>query len=604
MLRLAIHCVRQHHCFSLSAAGGLKPRVHGFPRLSWVRYSSSTGIAEVVPVFHKALQYSNRVALKDQHGQYTYSELYSRSAYLSQLIQKHIGSKDVVQKRIAVLLPSDASYVISQWATWMAGHIIVPLCTSHPSGQLEYFIEDSQASICITTHSLADKLTPALHGQEVIVLEDSLFKPKVVEALKTESKEKTSAEDETVEDSKIEGAKDLEFYQDSNAMIIYTSGTTGPPKGVVLSHSNLFNQVSCLQKAWGINLSDNLLHVLPLHHIHGIVNCLLCPMYSGAKVVMHSSFNATNVWSSLLSLGTSIEDRINIFMAVPTIYVKLIEEYNNKLIQKETMEEYVKSVCQNNIRLMVCGSAALPLPVLEKWKEITGHTLLERYGMTEIGMALSNPLKGNRTPGYVGSPLPGVEVCIAQFAPDNVQFEVVCKGDNSGTAIEPEGEGKSGELLVKGPNIFKEYWNKPEATQKEFSSNGWFRTGDTAQFDEGIGYKILGRTSVDIIKSGGFKISALDIERHLLAHPNIVDVVVVGVPDITWGQKVAAVVHWNGDEPLDQFELREWCKNSMAHYQIPSVVLPLEESLPRNTMGKVNKKQILKEYFPETIAYP
>ncbi|XP_042211660.1 malonate--CoA ligase ACSF3, mitochondrial-like [Homarus americanus] len=566
----------------------------------WV-YTSSTSGTSVLPVFRKALQYQDNVALTDEHGEHTYGHIHKLSGHLAWLMQNVLG-EDSVQQRIAFLCPNDVSYVITQWATWMAGHIAVPLCPKHPSSELEYFVRDSEASIIVTTSDLTNKIKPILSGQQVIVLEDFFFKPS------------TSGEDQDTplvdlgsssgdNTTRLKYGRDNEFYSASDALIIYTSGTTGRPKGVVLSHKNVLSQMSCLRQAWGWTSGDAILHCLPLHHVHGIINALLCPLYVGARVVMLPQFSAPAVWSQLLSLDTPVHSRVNLFMAVPTMYVKLIEEHKNKLIKNARMQEYVKSVCTQNIRLMVSGSAALPEPIFEQWQQITGHTLLERYGMTEIGMALSNPLKGTRKPGFVGSPLPGVEVCIAKFVPGNDKYEVLCHGNSQGTEVMSEGDTESGELLVRGPNVFKEYWKNSQATLKEFTQDGWFKTGDTAQYTDGA-YKILGRTSVDIIKSGGFKISALDVERHLLAHPNIVDVAVVGIPDITWGQKVAAVVEVSGDENLDPLELRKWGQERMPHYQVPSVIVSVTNPLPRNNMGKVNKKNILKEFFPETASVP
>lgn len=249
------------------------------------------------------------------------------------------------------------------------------------------------------------------------------------------------------------------------------------------------------------------------------------------------------------------------------------------------------------LMLMVSGSASLPLPVLERWKEITGHTLLERYGMTEIGMALTNPLHGTRKPGFVGKPFPGVKVCLAKpNAYAATGYDVILTGDEYGTKVVKGSENESGDLLVKGPNVFKEYWNKPKATKEAFTSDGWFKTGDTAEYRDGA-YKILGRTSSDIIKSGGYKISALDVERHLLAHPDIQDCVVVGLPDITWGEKVAcAVTLRDPTAELTLQELREWSRARMEAAMIP-VLLQVVQEIPRNAMGKVNKKDIVSQLF-------
>ena len=220
---------------------------------------------------------------------------------------------------------------------------------------------------------------------------------------------------------------------------------------------------------------------------------------------------------------------------------------------------------------MVCGSAALPVETLQRWKEITGHTLLERYGMTEIGMALSNSYRGERVPGYVGKPLPGVEVRLVSENGQELPHGLV------------------GEIEVRGSNVFLEYWENPVATCEAFHS-GWFRTGDTAIVENGD-YRILGRSSVDIIKSGGHKISALEIEEVLRSHPVVTECAVVGVPDAEWGERVAAAVILRGEETLDLDTLRAWCKLRMSVHKIPSQLLTLQ-TLPRNAMGKVIKKSV------------
>ncbi|XP_071543785.1 malonate--CoA ligase ACSF3, mitochondrial [Panulirus ornatus] len=579
----------------------------------WI-HKSAIKNSSVLPIFRKALQYEDNIAIKDQHGEHTYKQIHRLSCQLAWQMQNLLG-EDSVQQRIAFLCPNDVSYVITQWATWMAGHIAVPLCPRHPSPELEYFVRDSDASIIVTTSDLTHKIKPIISGQQVIVLEEFFFKPSApmedkVQEVSDQVQEVSDSVQEVSDSVQIvdsnyqeECGRDNEFYSVSDAMIIYTSGTTGPPKGVVLSHKNVLSQMSCLHQAWVWTSGDTILHCLPLHHVHGIVNALLCPLYVGARVVMLPNFSAPSVWSELLSLDTPVQSRVNLFMAVPTMYAKLIEEYENRLIKTARMQDYVKSVCTQNIRLMVSGSAALPEPILERWHQITGHILLERYGMTEIGMALSNPVKGTRKPGFVGNPLPGVEVCIVKFPPGSEKYEMICYGDSQSTEFISGGDNESGELLVRGPNVFKEYWKKPQATSNAFTLDSWFKTGDTAQYIDGA-YKILGRTSVDIIKSGGFKISALDIERHLLSHPNISDVAVVGIPDMTWGQKVAAVIVWAGEEPLDPLELQAWGQERMPHYQVPSVIMSVTGDLPRNNMGKVNKKQILKDLFPESDGLP
>jgi malonyl-CoA/methylmalonyl-CoA synthetase len=223
------------------------------------------------------------------------------------------------------------------------------------------------------------------------------------------------------------------------------------------------------------------------------------------------------------------------------------------------------------MRLMVSGSAALPVSTLLRWKEISGHTLLERYGMTEIGMALSNPLHGERIPGSVGRPLPGVEVQLV---------------DEDGQPVPP---GTAGEIEVRGPGVFAEYWDKPEATRSAFRA-GWFRTGDTAVIENGV-YRILGRTSIDVLKTGGHKVSALEIEEVLREHPAVAECAVVGLPDAEWGELVAAAVVLKEGHALDLPSLRAWAKALLSPHKIPSRLLVLN-TLPRNAMGKVIKPAV------------
>ena len=280
-------------------------------------------------------------------------------------------------------------------------------------------------------------------------------------------------------------------------------------------------------------------------------------------------FDANTVWDHIAS------GKITIFMAVPTIYAKLIAIWESASPERRAN---LTQACAR-LRLMVSGSAALPVSTLQRWKEISGHILLERYGMTEIGMALSNPLRGERVPGSVGTPLPGVEVQLV--------------GDD-GNSVPP---GMPGEIEVRGPNVFAEYWGQPDPTRDAFR-DGWFRTGDTAVVEGGV-YRILGRTNVDILKTGGHKVSALEIEEALRAHPALAECAVVGVPDPEWGERVAAAVvlndGMNDGAALDLSSLRAWAKESLAPHKLPSRLLVLDK-LPRNAIGKVMKPALVEMF--------
>ncbi|XP_074864856.1 malonate--CoA ligase ACSF3, mitochondrial isoform X2 [Carettochelys insculpta] len=507
----------------------------------------------IVSVFTRALAFGDRIAIIDQNGAHAYRDLYIQSIRLSRQVCEVLGcsSGDLKEKRISFLCPNDASYVVAQWAAWMSGGIAVPLYRKHPARELEYFIQDSQSSLVIAAEEYVRKITPSAEklGIPVLPLQNS------------GSHGCTS--DQAVPELPL--ATDCPDWKDRGAMIIYTSGTTGRPKGVLSTHRNVQAVVTGLVEKWEWTKEDVILHVLPLHHLHGVINKLLCPLWVGATCVMLPEFSAQTVWEKLLSPRAP---RINIFMAVPTIYCKLME-YHDRHFSQPHVQDFVHAVCQDNIRLMVSGSAALPVPVLERWKNITGHTLLERYGMTEIGMALSNPLHGVRVPGSVGTPLPGVEVLIATESSrrEGSSYIIHVQGDERGTKVTPGLGDKEGELFVKGPTVFREYWNRPEETRTAFTPDGWFKTGDTVVFKEGT-YWIKGRTSVDIINSGGYKISALEVERNLLAHPSIADVSVIGPPDPVWGQRVSAVVKLKEGEMLSLEELRSWARPLIERFNV------------------------------------
>ncbi|GAB4447206.1 MAG: acyl-CoA synthetase [Anaerolineae bacterium] len=486
-----------------------------------------------ITLIDRAAQYSGRIAIIDDTGEYPYHRLLSESG----CVARHLlnGAADLREARVAFLAPPGFDYARVQWGIWRAGGIAVPLAVSHPPPELEYVIADSGAAVVVAHPDFADRLRPIAAAQgRRFLLTDELTGPPA-EALPDVSPAR-------------------------RAMIVYTSGTTGKPKGVVTTHFNIQAMVTTLVQAWGWQPDDHILHVLPLHHVHGIVNVLTCALWSGAVCEFLPKFQPDAVWARF------IERPLTLFMAVPTIYARLIAAWQAAPPEAQAQ---LSAACRK-LRLMVSGSAALPVSVLEQWRHISGHTLLERYGMTEIGMALSNPLHGERRPGFVGAPLPGVSLRLV-----NEQGQVINTDDIPG------------EIQVQGPMVFKEYWQRPQATHAAFAA-GWFRTGDTALRNRGS-YRILGRNSVDIIKTAGYKVSALEIEETLRQHPAIGECAVIGVPDADLGQRVcAAIVAAPGAPPPGFDSLRDWAAARLAPYKVPRQ-FALLDALPRNAMGKVTK---------------
>jgi len=495
--------------------------------------------------FEQAKKHLDNYAIIHDGVIYKYKQLLASSHKFSGILLNE--SSDLKEARVAFMVQPGFDYVKTLWAFWIAGGVAVPLCVTHPLPSLEYVLDDTQSTILVISKEFKEVLAPYLQTANirVIVIED-------------------------INDAQTVYPASLpQIEKQRNALILYTSGTTNKPKGVVTTHKNIESQISTLIDAWEWSSNDRITCVLPLHHVHGIINVVGCSLWAGASCYFTSGFSPKYIFN-LIEQG-----KLNVFMAVPTIYYKLIAYIETLSIEEQnSLRE-----CMKKFRLMVCGSAALPVSVMDKWLEISGHKLLERYGMTELGMAISNPYHGDRKAGYVGIPLPGVQIKLA---------------DENFVQVEDQ---MPGEILVKGDNVFKEYWQRPDATQAAFTNDGWFKTGDVAVIENGY-YRIMGRQSVDIIKSGGYKISALEIEEVLRTNEMIHDCAVVGVDDDEWGELIVAAIVLKPEFIIDFNDklLSDWIVNYIASYKKPRRYLILND-LPRNAMGKVVKNDIKKMFI-------
>ena len=480
----------------------------------------------MTPISDRVGIHGRRIAVVDPVGEWTFTTIDDDAVHLAgALAVEHAD-------RVAILATAGHDLVTAVLACWHAGAVAVPLHPPNPDAELAYVVADCGATAIIASpahRDAADRLAATAAIPVVDVGASGLlhrFSPNL----------------------------------DRPALMIYTSGTTGRPKGAVHTHGSLAAMVDGMLAAWAWSAADRTVLVLPLNHVHGLVNVTLTPLAVGACCEAPGSFDAVAVWERLAS------GEVTVFMAVPTIYARLTAAW--QAADPATQARWSDGAA--GLRLMVSGSAALPVSTLERWRELTGHTLLERYGMTELGMVLSNTLT-SRVPGHVGEPMPGVELRVV---------------DDTGATVP---DGQPGELLVRGPQVFTGYWERPDATAESFV-DGWFRTGDVVVRDDG-GYRLLGRSSVDIIKTGGEKVSALEIEEVYRTHPGIADCAVVGLEDLEWGQRVALAVVAAPGATLDGDGLRTWGKALLAAAKVPSRFVFVDD-LPRNTLGKVVKPAV------------
>lgn len=424
--------------------------------------------------------------------------------------------------RVAVLAPSSPHLVAAMLGAYAVGAVWVPINTRYRAGEVGHILEDAAPRLLLCDPSLQDALP-----EHALPQRDLSAPPP------------SPADIEPLPD-------------DAPAMLIYTSGTTGRSKGATLSHAAVIEGIEALTGLWGWTERDVLSLQLPLFHVHGLCIGVHGSLLAGMTMRVHARFSAEAVVSDVRDHGATV------FMGVPTMYTRLLEHLDAHPNDGPALAD---------ARLFTAGSAALPAADLQAFEAHTGHRILERYGMSETLITFSNPLEGERRPGSVGREVPGVRSRVV---------------DDAGL---PVAAGVVGELQVQTPGMMSGYWRNPDATVASFDGP-WFRTGDVVERDADGYVRIVGRKSVDIIKSGGFKISAREIEEALLLHPAVAEAAVVGLPDPTWGERIeAAVVLRSAVEPE---ALIEHAAASLADYKKPRAVHVVDE-LPRNALGKLQK---------------
>lgn len=477
--------------------------------------------------------------IQDAQGEarYTYEEFDALTARYANFLSGHgVRPGD----RVMVQIEKSAESLLFYFACLRSGCIYLPLNTAYKKDELAYFIENAEPSLILCDPKDSDQFQQLSNVPLFTMDESGVLNYEVA--------------DQSVEYP----AQDRDG--DDVAVIIYTSGTTGRPKGAMITHSNIETNARTLSECWGWQRQDVMLHALPIYHVHGLFVASHLPVMNGSAITLLNRFDPEQI-ISLLPSST-------VYMGVPTNYTRLLAQ-----------PELNHDRCAN-MRLFTSGSAPLLTHTFDDFKSRTGHTIVERYGMSETGMNTSNPLNGERKAGTVGIPLPGVDCRVL---------------DSEGHEVKPD---TTGNLQLKGPNVFKGYWRMPEKTAEEFSDGRYFKTGDLAQTDADGYISIVGR-SKDLIISGGLNIYPKEIETLLDNMDGVTESAVIGLPDPDFGEAVSAVIVKDGTTELTAPSVTAYVKEKVAGFKATKYVFFVDE-LPRNAMGKV-QKNVLRDTYTEQI---
>jgi len=506
--------------------------------------TSSSANANLFAALRAAFPHDlDAIAVETDDGlAYSWRDLDRASAMIANLL---VALKLKEGARIAVQVEKSVEAMLLYLATLRAGYVFLPLNTAYQSAEIEYFVTNAEPEVVVCTSRNAPWVGPIAQKaktRHVFTLDDDRTGTLLEMAAQCSDEHRIAVK-----------------KPDDLAAILYTSGTTGRSKGAMLTHRNLLSNAEVLKDYWGWTHGDVLLHALPIFHVHGLFVAIHGALLNGSKMIWFAKFDPKRVIARM--------PEATVFMGVPTLYVRMLAEPTLTHKQCEDM------------RLFISGSAPLLIETFTEWQQRTGHTILERYGMSETIMLTSNPytsVQGARRGGTVGFPLPGVSLRVR---------------DDQGRECATD---EIGNIEVSGPNVFAGYWRMPEKTKEEFTTDGYFRTGDVGKVD-GLGYVTIVGRSKDLIISGGYNVYPAEIEGYINELPGVAESALVGVPHPDFGEVGIAIVVPRAGATLDADAIVAELKGKLANFKIPKRCF-VAEDLPRNTMGKVQKALLRGQY--------
>ncbi|EDW71823.2 uncharacterized protein Dwil_GK21041 [Drosophila willistoni] len=536
-------------------------------RISYIKEKESNF---VVPTFKKALLYPDKIAVKDFCGEFTYFQLYLTAKRLAIQISNICGSASL--SNVAFLSSNNVLWIVIQWSCWISGQVAVPLESTQTLEQLRRQANDFKPKLVVATadcEHIAKNLSGMLKTATIIV--DHSFIPNLEGISSTSMYERqlVRIQGKILPESTIAN----DFYSWAPAMLIYTPNTIKSPKRVTLTHRNLEVQQNCLIDSLGLGSRDCMLPIIPMNRMHTIFGSLLSV---GGNVLLQNKFDGRNAWSSLLSINSPSKQRVNLFMAMPIIYKRLIAEYDKMFAQDSRMVEYIVNHCKHKIRLMITAFALLPNSVVHRWREITAQIIYEYYGTLETGLVIGHHINEKtrslesaaHSPGTLGIPLKGV---VARLTNSNGK-ELIRFGSAIHEMVMLD-SAVIGELQIAGEDLFtikpvnpQLSGNNVDATDLQYT---YFKTGDIFAYINDNFY-FLSKTT-DVFTVGGYKIYCSDIKKVLIAHPNINDVAILGIPNKVWGHRLGVICIVASGANVDINAIQIYCYRYLPFHKCPTV---------------------------------
>ncbi|KAH8395607.1 hypothetical protein KR222_003312 [Zaprionus bogoriensis] len=542
----------------------------------------------VLPTFKKAMLYPDEIAVKDIAGEFTYFQLYISAKKLAIQISNFCGSAS--QSNVAFLCANNALWIVMQWGCWISGQVAVPLEPNQAADELRGQATDCKAKLLIGTpesEAMTQDLAQQLQVASIVLDHSFVPSSESVSSTAMYAKQLVGLNGALMPESTLPN----DFYAKAPAMLLYTPSSASGRNGVVLTHRNIEAQMRCLASSWHLNASDCMLPIISMNRMHAAIGALLGV---GGNLLLHQKFDSHTAWSSLLGINSPSKQRVNIFLAMPIIYKRLIAEYEKMFAQDSRMVEYIINHCKQKTRLMATAFGLLPESVFYRWREITGRNIYEYYGMLETGLvlgpALDEPAASNEDyrPGSLGSPLIGVTARLVNNKGDQL---VSCKsaplmgidpGQDQEVQDLPVLNAVVGELEISGENLFpiktiksrdnhmasmhpgQQQQQQQQQPQKEF-----LKTGDICAYQNGS-FNFLSKTT-DVFNVGGYKIYGSEIKKALISHPSINDVAVLGIPNKLWGHRLGVICILSPDADVDLETIKTYCYSQLPAHKRPTV---------------------------------